>query len=86
MATTAKGFRGRLEAAKRKRRLTIEPHFSVGFVAQMLDLDRKTVRQRVEVGEFGPYLTGPEGIRIPLSGVQRYMEARRVDPNQEAGE
>lgn len=59
--------------------LVIERYYRAGEVGKLMSLDRGTVRRYVREGQFGDRcLMGPEGVRIPESGIKHFIAGRRV--------
>ena len=57
-----------------------ELYFSVGEIAQRLDVSDKWVRARVQAGEFGCNIVLVAGeLRVPLSGVLFFLGSRRLN-------
>ena len=71
----------RIKPEIRERVIKVEEHYSIPHLAKLLDRSPRTIRRWLHAGSLGPYyVTGRTDILIPASGVQAFLDERRVTP------
>ena len=56
----------------RRTRIKLEPHYSPAFIAQLVNVHKRTIVRWIEAGKFGNFKKIGNSYRIPDSGLQAF--------------
>ncbi len=63
----------------RRTRIKLEPHYSPAFIAELVNVHKRTIVRWIEAGKFGNFKKIGNSYRVPDSGLQAFLAEAEID-------